>query len=137
MTSEINFGFDLNFDFYGLGQVQMSSEPLPEVTHSPTYPTALAFRFEGSDTRSALVLLDESLEFEMGKELGNILISKIAGELSAREGWEVKISPPQLWKQDRLQAFTHASVKLNFEFKLKDRTVLVPVLLFSGETIHV
>ena len=128
---------EMNFDFYGLGQVQKSSAPLPEVSLSPNYPTALAFRFEGSDTRSALVLLDASLELEMGKELGNILISKIAGELSAREGWEVKISPPQLWKQDRFQAFTQASEKLNFELKLQDRSVLIPVLLFSGDTIHV
>jgi hypothetical protein len=129
----------MSFDFYGLGEIKALDPGIVEEAHLPLelYPVALAFRFTGSDTKAALVLLDQSIDLEMGKELGNVLTAKIAGQLSEKEGWKVELSPPQVWSQEKSGAFTHASEKLVFELRLKDRTVLVPVLLFTGDTIHV
>lgn len=130
--------FEMSFDrmdFYGMGEINVLPSAFSELDRR--YEKAVAFRFTGSDTKSALVLIDGSLDLEMGKELGNILASKVAGQLSENEGWEVLISPPQVWEQEKLKTIPKATKELQFELRLADRTVLVPVLLFNGETVHV
>jgi len=130
--------FEMSFDrmdFYGLGIIDVLPSAFSDLDRS--YQNAIAFRFIGSDTKAAFVLIADGLDIEMGKELGNILVSKIAGQLSEKEGWEVSISPPQVWGCEKLKTIPKASKELQFELRLADRTVMVPVLLFNGETVHV
>ncbi|HAR43866.1 MAG TPA: hypothetical protein DCS07_14730 [Bdellovibrionales bacterium] len=93
-----------NFDFYDLGNVELS--PTPETGGTETAETpefsklledhhAIAFSFRGELKALMVVTFDKGLDLSTYSELGNILASRLAMRLYDDSGVDVLLSPPQ------------------------------------------
>src|SRR4051794_39611054 len=78
------------FEFYHLGQVsqQPSHAHLDEVC-------AIAFYLSGDVEAIMILLFSKQLDSSLYSELGNILASQMATQLSNKSGMDLHISPPQ------------------------------------------
>ena len=87
-----------HLEFYHLGKVE-----LQEFEHTWQETTAVAFRLYGERMALVILLFDKDLDESVYSEFGNLLVSRIATELSSKNGLEVTISPPMKFNPSRLQ----------------------------------
>jgi chemotaxis protein CheY-P-specific phosphatase CheC len=93
-----------DFGFYGLGEVTLSEERSAAPDFDFNDKTALAFTIFGDRKLSAVVVFDQGLDESMYTEMGNVIMSRAADNLSARLGYSVLISPPYRIDIDLLQS---------------------------------
>ncbi len=82
-----------SFDFYHLGTVKQESHASIGYTAEKT--CSIVFHLQGDLEAWVMILFDHELDTSLYSELGNLIVSKIANYLSAKNGLEIMISPPQ------------------------------------------
>jgi len=97
--------FPEKIELYHLGPVTIektaSASLANELNASDFFP--LCFSFHGDQRGLLLLLLDRHLDLSLYSELGNLLASAIATELSNQNGIDVMISPPYSLNESRLK----------------------------------
>jgi hypothetical protein len=131
LISELTSALPEGFSFYHLGQV----EPLPtsgRLDHSPSiYPDSIgvAYRIQGDLRGLFIIVLDKGLDVSIYSELGNILASRLASNLSSSEdGLEIMISPPHVLNHsqlERLMRSQHPVIRKTYTHF--DRNLSIPI----------
>ncbi len=113
--------FPEQIQLYHLGPVTIeknaSAVAPSELSATDYFP--LCFSFHGDQRGLLLLLLDRNLDLSLYSELGNLLASAIATELSNQNGIDVMISPPYSLNESRLRELLAAN-----DSKLIRRTYL-------------
>lgn len=141
MDFDTQAALPVSFDFYGQGVVSLDTTV--SLNLSLDHQQGVGYQFLGSSARSVVILLDEDFDLSVASELGNVLAAKIAGNLSRLEGWDVGVSPPQIWTETQIRSrLSHLfkndrTVLSRYHFRFKENLIPVQVILFLGEEIHV
>jgi hypothetical protein len=89
-----------SFEFYNLGQVSLTES-------TQTFPTqdctAIGFRLYGDVTALLILLFPLGLDVSLYSEMGNILASRIANQLTSHNKMEVMVSPPSPISEDQFE----------------------------------
>ncbi|OFZ18365.1 MAG: hypothetical protein A2X94_12515 [Bdellovibrionales bacterium GWB1_55_8] len=85
------------FDFYHLGTVNLEPEHTHPISEKlPDDAMAVAFQLSG-DVSAALVLhFEKGLDPSIYSEMGNVIASRVATNLSKMENLDILVSPPRL-----------------------------------------
>ncbi|MBL7714780.1 MAG: hypothetical protein JNL01_04880 [Bdellovibrionales bacterium] len=98
-----------SFDFYQLGKVEPSAQNLLNVDSC----WSAAYSLHGEYHGVVWIQFDQEIAEEVGMEIGNILSSRIADQISRnRDGAWVLTSPPFRPTRDRIQQLTSNSPTL-------------------------
>jgi len=132
--------FPTSFDFYHMGTVH-AREGSPFATFELESALlkdshAVGFWIE-ADSRALMILLfDRELDHSTYTEMGNILASRLATELSRRHGIDTLISPPRVLSMARVEraarsasAATPRVLQKTYVHQHKNRHVPVEVLI--------
>lgn len=141
MPLDLHATLPQSFHFFDLGEVSLESERPTNLNLA--HQQGIGFQFLGSSARSMLLLVDESFDLSMATEMGNIIASKLAGRLSQVEGWDVGISPPQVWPEAKVAGalgnlFKSDRIHLSkYVFSFKGNLIPIQIAVFLGDEIHV
>jgi hypothetical protein len=80
------------FNFYHLGQVQLSEN---EIGFQDLQVRGVGFQVFGDVSVFLMILFASDLDFSIYAELGNVIASQLASQLSRMKNIEVMISSPQ------------------------------------------
>lgn len=139
---QMDRAFPRNFDFYHLGKVELlrteHSADLP--LQSPDFVApgkAIAFSLYG-DFRAVLVLwFPSELDQDIYTELGNLLASKVASQLSKDNQLELMISPPNPLTDSQWEQLSRKSpilMKGYYAHHTDRRTLLVEAWILAPST---
>ncbi|MBC7691401.1 MAG: hypothetical protein H7222_06490 [Methylotenera sp.] len=96
--------FPESFTFYHLGNVEKQA-PIDHVQALDLKGrSGVSFNLYGDTTGLILFLFDEGLDGSTYTEMGNVLASRMANQLSLEQGWDVMISPPRFLTSLQLQS---------------------------------
>lgn len=103
VISALSESFPERIPFYHLGEVALSDSPEPDAAaFADPDRRCLGFQLQGDVSGVVAVLFDADQDLSTYSELGNLLASRIATELSRRVGLDVLISPPRPLGMERL-----------------------------------
>ena len=111
LWNDMNSNLPEQFNFYDLGTVQRTDKNTDLIDKKIlSNQIGVAFSIYSSEdlspvgVRSLLLLtFDEDLESDMYMEIGNILASRVAGQIHRRVGESILITPPLLLKNPSVQ----------------------------------
>lgn len=116
-----------HFEFYHLGKVTQQSSPCEFQDKC-----SVLFRIYGDIQAWIILVFESDLDFSVYSELGNLLVSQIANQLSSRNGLDVMITPPQLLREDQAIKITENSPQLirkNYAHFYKNSTIPIETLI--------
>jgi len=93
------------FDFYHMGEVTLGSPAIEVQDHEDCLEgkNAVGFRLSGDGQIWMILLLDQALDSSIYQELGNIIASHTATQLSKRDSLSWMISAPQPVQNEQLK----------------------------------
>lgn len=115
VISALSESFPERIPFYHLGEVALSDTREREAAPlSDPDLRCVGFQLQGDISGLVAILFDAGLDLSTYTELGNLLASRIATELSQRVGVDVLISPPRSLSLDRLTRILESTEQPQF-----------------------
>jgi len=118
------------FSFYHLGSVEMRSQREFTETNAELILedlNAVAFSFQGDFRGVLIILVEKGLDVSIYSELGNILASRLATELT-HDGYDVMITPPRLLQAPQLERLIQTpQKKIHGKYQHLYQNTTVPV----------
>lgn len=96
-----------DFDFYHLGKVKKQTESQEVKNINLEGVDSVAFKLSGDINSFLIFLFPKDADLSLYSELGNIVVSQIANQLSKDKNLDVVISPPIPLNEAQLLAATN------------------------------
>ena len=124
-----------DFEFYHLGKIASASN------ESPGHLSALfedrciiGFHFYGTTRALLAFLFPQELDVSTYSEVGNVLASQVASQLSTQDGLDLLISPPEPLQANQLEKISRGSlppIHKTYLHIFGDHIIPLEVLLFT------
>ena len=96
--------FPESFEFYHLGNVEKQLPISSVQSLELDGRSGVSFNLYGDTTGLIVFLFEEGLDVSTYTEMGNVLASRMATQLSIQQGWDVMISPPRFLNSAQLRS---------------------------------
>lgn len=121
----------LRFAFYNMGEVELQQETTP----IDEDVSAISYRMYGDVKSLLIVLFPKGLDLSLYAELGNVIASKIATQLSSDTSLDVMVSPPQILNEvqtQKLRLSQEHMIRRNYAHLYSNSLVQVETLILFG-----